>query len=113
LWAEGALQFTTRGHDPILYSPAVRARASKFPFIELRVKASRDIDGQLFWRTASAKENEASSVHFPIRGDGQFHDVRVRLADNRRWRGIITGLRFDPGSEDGVAVVVESIRLAE
>jgi len=111
--ADGALCFTTRGRDPILNSPALQARASRFPFIELRIKASRDIAGQLFWRTANAKESDASSVHFPVRGDNQFHDVRVRLADNRRWRGIVTGLRFDPGSEDGVEVAVESIRLAE
>lgn len=111
--ADGALRFTTRGHDSILTSPDFRARAARFPFVVLRVKANRDIDGQLFWRTASAKENEASSVRFPIRGDGQFHDIRLRLADNTRWRGIIAGLRFDPGSEDGVEVVVESIRLAD
>jgi len=109
--ADGALRFTTRGRDPILTSPRMQARASRFPFFEVRVKASRDIDGQLFWRTTNAKESEANSVHFPIRGDGQFHDVRVRLADNRRWRGVITGLRFDPGSVDGVEVAVESIRL--
>lgn len=108
---EGALRFTTRGRDPVLLSPALRARASQFPFIELRVNAARNLDGQLFWRTTSAKESEASSVRFPIRGDGQFHSIRIRLADHPRWRGIITGLRFDPGSVDGVEVAVESIRL--
>ncbi|MBM3860298.1 MAG: hypothetical protein FJ395_11685 [Verrucomicrobia bacterium] len=109
--AGSALRFTTRDRDPILNSPALQARALQFPFLELRVKASCDIRGQLFWRTSSTPESEANSVHFPIRGDGQFHDIRVRLAENRRWRGIITGLRFDPGSVNGVEVAVEFIRL--
>lgn len=111
--ADGALRFTTRGRDPILTSPRMQARASRFPFFEARIKASRDIHAQLFWRTSSTPESEANSVHFPIRGDNRFHDIRVRLADNRRWRGVITGLRFDPGSEDGVEVAIEFIRLAE
>ncbi|MCX6898018.1 MAG: hypothetical protein NT105_04885 [Verrucomicrobia bacterium] len=39
--------------------------------------------------------------------------MKVRLADNPRWRGVITSLRFDPGSLDGVEVEVETVRLAE
>ncbi len=111
--ADGALRFVTRGRDPSLASPRMQARASQFPFVVLRLKASRDLDGQLFWRTTNTKENEASSVKFPIRGDGEYHEIRVRIADNRHWRGIITGLRFDPGSHDGAEVAIESIRLSE
>ncbi|MBM3891063.1 MAG: hypothetical protein FJ388_18275, partial [Verrucomicrobia bacterium] len=109
----GALRFITHGRDPILYSPRMNARASQFPFIILRVKAARDIDGQLFWTKPGTGTHEAASVHFPIKGDGQFHDIKVRVAENPRWRGFITGLRFDPGSEDGVDVAVEAIRLSE
>ena len=109
--ANRALGFTTRGHDPILNSPLLALRATQFPDFVIRLKASRDIDGQLFWITKTAPVNEASSKHFAIRGDGQFHDIIVRLADNPRWRGLITGLRFDPGSLDGVDVAIESIRL--
>jgi len=108
-----ALRFTTRGRDPILMSPRLRLRASEFPFIILRLKASRDIEGQVFWATATSVISEGNSIRFPIKGDGEFHDVKVRLADNPRWRGIITALRFDPGSEDGVEVAIESIRLGK
>ncbi|MCX7887592.1 MAG: glycoside hydrolase family 99-like domain-containing protein [Verrucomicrobiae bacterium] len=111
--ADGALRFTTRGRDPALTSPAVRVRASQFPWVEMRIKASSDITGQLFWRTLRTRESEASSVKFPVRGDGRFHDIRLRVADNPRWRGLITGLRLDPGTEDGVDVAIEWIRLAE
>ena len=109
--ANRALCFTTRGHDPILNSPSLTLRAAKYSDFVIRLKASRDIDGQLFWVTKTAPVNEAASKHFAIRGDGQFHDIIVRLADHPRWRGLITGLRFDPGSLDGVDVAIESIRL--
>ena len=79
----------------------------------IRLKASRDIDGQLFWVTKTAPVSEASSKHFVIRGDGLFHELTVSLADHPRWHGLITGLRFDPGSFDGVNVTIESIRLKE
>ena len=108
---KGALQFTTSGRDPILSSPPTRAPAAAFPSLVLSVKANRDIDGQLFWAKPGVGMSEAASVHFPIRGDGKFHDVKVKLAANPRWRGVITSLRFDPGSEDGVEVAVKSIGL--
>ena len=109
----GALWFTTRGHDPILGSPRLRATARQFPSIVFRLKANRDMDGQLFWATSSSPQSEANSVHFKVRKSGEIQEVRVRLADNPRWRGAITSLRFDPGSEDGVEVAVDSIRLEE
>lgn len=110
---EGALRFTTRGTDPALNSPNLQARASSFPFITLRIKASRPINGQLFWATPTAPVSEANSVRFDIPGDGTFHDVKVRMADNPRWRGLITGLRFDPGWLDNVDCTIEWMRLEE
>ncbi len=109
--ANRALCFTTRGHDPILNSSLLALQAKQYSDFVIRLKASRDIDGQLFWVTKTTPVSEAASKHFAIRGDGQFHDIIVRLADHPRWRGLITGLRFDPGSLDGVDVVIESIRL--
>ena len=109
----GALCLTTRGHDPILQSPPLTLRAAQYPGLVIRLKASRDIDGQLFWVTKTAPVSEASSKHFAVRSDGLFHEITVPLADNPRWHGLITGLRFDPGSLDGVNVAIESIRLKE
>jgi Glycosyltransferase WbsX len=109
--AKGLLQFTTSGRDPILSSPPTRVAAAVFPSVVLNLKASRDVDGQLFWGKPGVGMSEAASVHFPIRGDGKFHDVKVDLSANPRWRGVITSLRFDPGSEDGVEVAVKSITL--
>jgi glycosyl transferase family WbsX len=108
----GALRFTVRGADPALVGPRISAHASTFPFVIFRLKASRDLDGQLFWMKPGARPNEAASVHFPIRGDSEFHDIKVRAADSEHWRGIITGLRFDPRNGDGAEVAVESIRLS-
>ncbi len=108
---KGALQFTTSGRDPILTSPPIHVQAGQFLSMVVSLKAARDIDGQLFWGKPGVGMSEATSVHFPIRGDGQFHDVKVNLAGNPRWRGLITSLRFDPGSLDGVEVEVKSISL--
>lgn len=108
----GALRFTTRGRDPILTSPRLCAAAREFPFIVFRIKANRDIACQLFWSTSSSPQSEANSAHFTAKASGEFQEVKVRLAANPRWRGIITSLRFDPGSFDGVEVAVESVRLS-
>jgi len=109
----GVLRCTTRGHDPILNSPRMFSKAARFPFIIFRLKTSRDMDCQLFWTMPGIPASEATSVHFPVKGGDTFQDIKVRLADNPRWRGTVTSLRFDPGSTDGVDVAVESIRLVE
>ncbi len=108
---DGALYFTTRGNDPILGSPSLLLRAARYPNFVMKIKASRDVDGQLFWSTTSSPLSEANSVRFAIEGDGKFHEIKVRLADKSRWRGVITGLRFDPGSFDNVEIEIESILL--
>jgi hypothetical protein len=114
LRAEGnALRFTTRGNDPILSSPQLHARATNFPFVTLRLCANQDITGQLFWARKGDPLSEAVSIHFPIKGDGVIHELKLHVAENPRWRGMINALRFDPGSRDGVGVVVESISLAK
>ena len=109
----GAMRFTTRGKDPILNSPRMFSKAARFPFITFRIKANRDIDCQLFWASPGISVSEATSVHFPIKGDDTFQDIKVRIADNPRWRSTISSLRFDPGSLDGIEVAVESIRLTD
>lgn len=109
----GALQFTTAGRDPILASPALRLRASRFPVVTVRIKAARDLDGQVFWRRHGGAMSEAASLRFPIKGDGAFHDVAIPVGGNVHWRGFVAELRLDPGSVDGAEVAIESIRLEE
>lgn len=109
----GALQFVTEGRDPILTSPALRLRASRFSAIRLRIKAARDLDGQVFWRRHGGALSESASVRFPIQGDGAFHEVTIPVGQSVQWRGFLAELRLDPGSVGGAEVAIASIRLEE
>lgn len=110
----GAWQFTTAGRDPIVSSPMLRVRAAKHPVLKLRLRASQDLEGQVFWkRYGGPAMSEPASMRFRVPGDGAMHEVKLRLADNSRWRGFITELRLDPGSADGIRVAIESLRLEE
>jgi hypothetical protein len=108
----GALHARTSGRDPALSGALLRAVAATHPFLVTRIKATRDFSAQLFWQTTTSPISEANSVHFDVRGDGEWHEYRLRLTDNPRWRGVIIGLRFDLGSEPEVEVDVDYLRLA-
>lgn len=86
------------GRAPVLISLRLRPAAQRFPLIVFRIKASRNIGCQLPWATSSSPQSEANNMHFPVKASGDFPGIRVRLADNPRWHGIKTSLRFDPGS---------------
>jgi len=107
----GSLQFRTTSHDPALHSPPLQVEAAQFTALAIRIKAGRDDTAQLFWATTSSPVSEPNSVRFPVHGDGEFHDCRVDLAENRRWRGIVTHLRLDPGNQAGAEFEIDSIRL--
>jgi hypothetical protein len=47
-----------------------------------------------------------------VQADGQWHEYRLELGRNPRWRGMITRLRLDPCNRAGILVEVDSIRLA-
>lgn len=114
---DGVLTARTTGNDPAFFGPPIQAAAAGFRFVELRLRLS-PADGrpftdllQLFWRTTRLPESEATSVRLPVRVDGQWHDYRLAVGDNVRWRGIVTRLRLDPCSRPGVEVSVDRIRL--
>lgn len=115
--ADGSLRARTTGGDPAFFGPATQAQATEFSTVVVRMRMSRG-DGtaftdtaQLFWSTAQLAESEGSSEHFAVRGDGQWHEYRIPVHGNRRWRGIITRLRLDPCSQSNVQVGLAAIRL--
>ncbi|MEZ8220989.1 hypothetical protein GG496_001159, partial [Candidatus Fervidibacteria bacterium JGI MDM2 JNZ-1-D12] len=67
--------------------------------------------GQLFWRTTTLPESEATSVRFKVRIDGQWHEYLLPVHENRRWRGTITRLRLDPCTQPNVLVEVDSVKV--
>jgi uncharacterized repeat protein (TIGR01451 family) len=113
----GALRARTTGRDPALASPVLQARAARFPTVTVRMKLQHT-DGrpfrdtaQLFWQTGRWPESEASSAHFEVVGDGQWHDYRLPVSENRRWSGTVTHLRLDPCNQSDVEVEIDAIRL--
>ncbi|MHC1762712.1 MAG: glycoside hydrolase family 99-like domain-containing protein [Verrucomicrobiia bacterium] len=114
---DGALAAETTGHDPAFFGPPMRARAAEFSAVTMRLKIeapgqpSSIGSAQLFWRTDRLPESEANSARFSIAADGQWHEYRVPVAQNPRWRGWITRLRLDPGNSPGVLVELDWLRL--
>jgi hypothetical protein len=114
----GLLSARTTGPDPAFFGPPMQARAGEFNVVVVRLKLGR-LDGppfddlaQLFWRTSRLPESEASSARFKVRGDGQWHEYRVPVAANPRWRGVLTRLRLDPCNRANVMAELDSIRLS-
>ena len=114
----GLLSARTTGNDPAFFGPPLQARSTAFKSVAVRMKLQR-VDGlpfkdsaQLFWRTRRIPESEASSTRFDVVADGQWHDYRVPVAANQRWRGVITRLRLDPCNRAGVRIELDGIRLA-
>lgn len=108
---DGQLRGQTNGDDPLLQGPAVSFEASRHRWLVVRMSCSRDDTAQLFWATATTPQSEENSVRFATVGDRQLRDHRVDLGAIRRWRGVITGLRFDPGSASGTQFAIDCLRL--
>lgn len=108
---ERGLQGRSVGSDPILHAPGVRFLADEYQQLVVRMSSSQNDMAQLFWATTITPVSEANSIRFPVIGDGNVHEYRLDLTKSRRWRGAVTGLRFDPVMRSDVDVVIEAIRL--
>jgi hypothetical protein len=114
---EGRLSVRTTGTDAAFFSPPMQAAAAQFSRVVIRLRLTGPAGGpagdtaQLFWQTRRWPENEASSQRFAVKVDGQWHDYSVPVRENRRWQGIVTRLRLDPGNRPDIAVEMESLLL--
>lgn len=115
---DGMLSAQTSSGDPAFFGPPMRARAVDFSTLIVRMRltpagtSTLQDSAQIFWKTTRLPESEATSRHFAVTADGQWHEYRVPLADNVRWRDVITRLRLDPCSRSGLKVEVDELRLA-
>ena len=52
---------------------------------------------------------------FDVKPDGEFHTYEISLSDSPEYRGVITGLRFDPADAGnaGGSVQVRAISLGK
>jgi len=111
-----ALTATTTSNDPAFFGPPVQIRASRYRRLRVRMRLKAQGQpfedmGQVFWTTQAISESEATSIRFPVRVDGQWHDYLLPVGENPRWRGIITRLRLDPCTRAGVNVQLARIEL--
>jgi hypothetical protein len=106
----------TTGNDPAFFGPPMQARAGEFTTVLVRMRLTADgavfkDTAQLFWRTKRWPESEASSARFEVAVDSQWHDYSVPVKANRRWAGVVTRLRLDPGARTGVKVEIDRLKL--
>ncbi len=113
----GAMEARSTGNDPAWFGPPCKVRAADFGAVRLRLRLRR-VDGQpfrdqaqLFWRTDRLPESEASSERFEVIGDGAWHEYRIAVGGNRRWRGTVTRLRLDPCNQREVELGLAWLRL--
>jgi hypothetical protein len=117
--ANGWLSARTAGEDAAFFSPPTQARAAEFSTVVVRMRLARtdggtfQDDAQLFWRTSRMAESESTSERFVVQGDGQWHEYRIVMSENPRWRGKITRLRLDPCNQPNFKVDLDSVRLAK
>jgi hypothetical protein len=112
---QGAVHFRTTSDDSALIAVVNKLPAADYPLLRIRMRidaASPGERAQLFWSTTTSPIGEANSVRFDLVGDGQLHEYVVPLQENRRWRGRINMLRFDPCSHRGAEISIAEIRLA-
>lgn len=111
----GALHFTTTSSDPALSIPLPSLRATDVARVVIRMKidalGADGERGQLFWSTTTAPVSEATSVTFPLVGDGEYHEYTLEVAQSERWRRQITSFRLDPCGHAGALVSIDEIRL--
>jgi len=115
--SEGHLRFETATSDPALLAKTYGIRAKGYTKAVIAMQLSGAIpeggQGQLFWSVNGAAMTEATSTHFALETDGQPHKYVLDLTANPRWRSRIATLRFDPCSQKGVQVAIDSIHLLE
>jgi hypothetical protein len=108
----GSLTMESTGADPSLESPRISVDASEFDHLTITMKISQGIptQGQFFFITdADSVYDEAKSVHFDVTSDGEFHTYELDMSALETWRGVITGLRIDPGEKPGRTIEIDSI----
>ena len=113
--SDGCLRFKTTTGDPALVAETQGIRAAGFSKASVTMQITGPLEpgaqAQLFWSADAAATSETTSVHVPLELDGQMHTYTLEVAANKRWRGVITSLRFDPCNAKDVQVALDAFQL--
>lgn len=112
----GVLKTKSTGIDPYMHSPPLQLNAKDFRTLVLRIRIKFPLGahpiGQIFWvRADDARWDERKSLRFSLPTDGRWHTITVNLRRSPEWKGVITQLRFDPGTGKGIIVGIDFLRL--
>jgi hypothetical protein len=111
-FADGLMKFRTSSQDPAIVADAAKLRAKNFTQMVITMKLNgRETSAQFFWASGGTSTSEAASIHVPLIADGREHTYTLNLAENPRWRGTITYLRFDPCGTMNTEVAIREIAL--
>ena len=106
----GSLACRATGYDPILQlKPLIGVKATPRQQLEIRLKADRDGQAEIFWSNAATSITQDKTTRFEVTGDGQWHTYQILPF----WHpeGNIERLRFD--LYDGGTFAVDFIRISE
>jgi len=94
----GEIKVWLEADDPQLVGPAGFWRAEQSPRLILEAACCvSQPQARIFWsRLDQESFSEARSLPLNLIADGKFRIYEVNLSDSPEYRGIITGLRFDP-----------------
>jgi len=108
----GELHVKFDAGDPFLVSPHFACRAEDAPVLVIDATfTTPEREVQLFWADSARNSfEEKRSLRFPITGDGERREVRVRLAEASEYRGLIVQLRIDPANSAGGSMRLHSVR---
>ncbi len=95
---DGRLRVKLHQPDPQMIGPDVLWEAGRVPKLYIRAAFhTRSNVAELFWKTWDSPYFSADKrVTFRIVNDGQFRTYEIDLSRVPSYRGLITGLRFDP-----------------
>jgi hypothetical protein len=110
----GMLRARTVGSDPILeLRPRVAIPATARQFVEVRLRADRDGEAELFWsgtdRGRFGGFDQEKTKRFAVVGDGQWRTYTLFPG----WQAERTVVRLRLDLYDGAGFALDSIRLAE
>ena len=113
---DGLLTFENIGPDPwILNGQLGGPDASKFRFLGIKMRSSKDGQNQVYFGTDKhAGPSEQTVVTYPITGDGKFHFYETDMSQVPTWDGKVRVLRIDTvngADEIGARIDIEWIAL--
>lgn len=93
----GMLSVKPTSNTPQIISYPLRVEADRFDSVFIRMKVdTTDGYGKVYFSTDEEPEySEDKALEFETINDGKFHEYTVFMADNKKWKGIIVGIRID------------------